>query len=101
MLRGSSVADGWLPINSAKMDLKHTFGTLEEQMFKWLKDAFRFDGIQDKEIPSDSDWHWLTPMERIGIQTQADADIAKKAILERKREAWMRRMKKRRRSQNE
>ena len=56
-------------------------------MFKWIKDAFRFDGIQDNEIPSDSDWHWLTPMERIGIQTQADADIAKKVIADRIRAA--------------
>lgn len=56
-------------------------------MFKWLKDAFRFDGIRDDEIPIDSDWHWLTPMERIGIQTQGDADIAKKLIAERKRAA--------------
>ena len=54
-------------------------------MFKWITDAFRFDGIQDNEIPQDSDWLWLTPMERIGIQTQADADIAKEIISERKR----------------
>ena len=55
-------------------------------MFKWLKDAFRFDGIQDNEIPPDSDWQWLTPMERIGVQTQADADIAAGLIAERKRQ---------------
>lgn len=54
-------------------------------MFKWLKDAFRFDGIRDDEIPADSDWQYLTPMERIGIQTQADADIAMNIIAERKR----------------
>lgn len=53
-------------------------------MFGWIKDAFRFDGIQDDEIPADSDWRWLTPMERIGIQTQADADIARRLIEERK-----------------
>ena len=56
-------------------------------MFKWLKDAFRFDGIQDNEIPQDSDCQWLTPMERIGIQTQGDADIAKAIIAKRKRDA--------------
>ena len=57
-------------------------------MFKWLKNAFRFDGIRDDEIPIDSDWHWLTPMERIGIQTQGDADIAKRIIAERKRNCF-------------
>lgn len=54
---------------------------------KILKDAFRFDGVQDNEIPPDSDWQWLTPMERLGVQTQGDADIALKIINERKREA--------------
>jgi len=53
-------------------------------MLNWLKNAFRFDGIQDDEIPSNSDWQWLTPMERIGVQTQIDADIAKQIIEERK-----------------
>lgn len=57
-------------------------------MFRWLKNAFRFDGIQDDELPPDSDWLWLTPMERIGIQTQEDANIAKKIIEERKQAAW-------------
>jgi len=53
-------------------------------MFKWLKDAFRFDGIQDDEIPEDSDFQWLTPMERIGVQSRADADIASSLIRQRK-----------------
>ena len=57
------------------------------KMFKWIKDYFRFDGIQDNEIPKDSEWHWLTPMERIGIQTQGDADIAKAIIERRKKKA--------------
>lgn len=47
--------------------------------------TIRLDGIRDDEIPPDSDWQWLTPMERIGIQTQFDADCAKQAIDERKR----------------
>ena len=55
-------------------------------MFKWLKNAFRFDGIQDDELPKGSDWIWLTPMERIGIQTQEDADLAKKIIKKRQHE---------------
>lgn len=54
-------------------------------MFKWIKDAFRFDGIQDDEIPANSDWQWLTPMERLGVQTQFDADCVKRIIDERKR----------------
>lgn len=54
------------------------------KILDWLKEAFRFDGIQDNEIPSDSDWQLLTPMERIGIQTQDDADIAKRIIAFRK-----------------
>jgi hypothetical protein len=53
-------------------------------MFKWIKYAFRFDGIQDDGLPPESDWVWLTPMERLGVQTQADVDIAKKIIEERK-----------------
>ena len=53
-------------------------------MFKWLKNAFRFDGVRDDEIPEDSDWQWLTPMERIGIQTRFDADCAKRIIEQRK-----------------
>ena len=53
-------------------------------MFKWLKYAFRFDGIRDDEISEDSDWQWLTPMERIGIQTRFDAECAELIIKERK-----------------
>ena len=56
-------------------------------MFKWLKDAFRFDGIQDNELPPNSDWVWLTPMERLGVQSQADADLARELIKKRKKSA--------------
>lgn len=50
-----------------------------------FRDWFRFDGIRDDEISPDSDWQYLTPMERIGIQCAADAELAKKLIDERKR----------------
>lgn len=49
-------------------------------MLKWLKDAFRFGGIQDDEIPADSDWRYLTPMERLGVQTVGDAECAQRLI---------------------
>ena len=51
-----------------------------------FRDWFRFDGIRDDEIPEDSDWQWLTPMERIGVQTRGDAEIAMRLIEERKRQ---------------
>jgi hypothetical protein len=54
-------------------------------MFRWLNGIFRFDGIQDNEMPADSDWQWLTPMERVGVQTQLDADCCEQIIEERKR----------------
>lgn len=53
-------------------------------MFSWLKDVFRFDGIQDHELSEGSDAIWLTPMERIAVQSRDDAEIAKKLIEERK-----------------
>lgn len=56
-------------------------------LIKLLKDAFRFDGIQDNEIPQNSDWQWLTPMERLGVQTQGDADLALEIINKRKQAA--------------
>jgi hypothetical protein len=58
-------------------------------VIRWLRRMFRFDGIQDDELPADSDWLWLTPLERLGIQTQADADIARQIIADRKaNERW-------------
>jgi hypothetical protein len=54
-------------------------------MFKWIKKALRFDGIQNDELPPDSDWLWLTPIERLGVQSRADAEIAWRLIDERKR----------------
>ena len=54
-------------------------------MFKWIKEALRFDGIQDDELPPGSDWLSLTPMERLGVQSRADAEIAWRLIDERKR----------------
>jgi hypothetical protein len=56
-------------------------------MLKWLKEAFRFDGIRDDELPAGSDWRWLTPMERLGVQSQKDADIARALIEDRRRRA--------------
>ena len=54
-------------------------------MIDWIKKAFRFDGIQDDELPPGSDWLWLTPMERLGVQSRADAEVAYRLIDERKR----------------
>jgi hypothetical protein len=56
-------------------------------MIRWLRECFRFDGIQDDELSPGSDWLWLTPMERLGVQSWADADIARKIIESRKRAA--------------
>lgn len=53
----------------------------------FISDAFRFDGIRDDEIPVESDSQYLTPMERIGVQSYEDAQIAKRLIEERKRAA--------------
>jgi hypothetical protein len=41
-------------------------------------------GIQDDELSPNSDWIWLTPIERIGIQSRQDAEIARRIIEERK-----------------
>jgi hypothetical protein len=56
-------------------------------MIRWLMDCFRCDGVRDDELPPDSDWLWLAPMERLGVQSQDDADIAHKIIASRKRAA--------------
>ena len=53
-------------------------------MFKWLRDGLRFDGIQDDELEPGSDFIYLTPMERLGVQTPEDFEIAKQLIAERK-----------------
>ena len=53
-------------------------------MFEFLKNIFRFDGIQDSELSPNSDGIWLTPMERLGVQSMGDAELARKLIAERK-----------------
>ena len=53
-------------------------------MLNWLVNALRFDGIQDDELSPGSDWIWLTPSERLGVQSQADAVIAARLIQQRK-----------------
>jgi hypothetical protein len=50
----------------------------------FLKEAIRMDGIQDNELQPDSDWLWLTPMERLGVQSRADYELAQRLIAERK-----------------
>ena len=55
-------------------------------MTKRRSRLLRFDGIQDDEISPDSDWQYLTPLERIGVQTYEDAQIARRYIEERKNE---------------
>ena len=48
-------------------------------------DWFRLDGIQDDELPPNSDWYYLTPLERLGVQSREDAQIARRVINERRR----------------
>jgi len=54
-------------------------------MIKFLKDCFNFDGIQDSELTPNSDWIWLTPTERLGVQCRDDAEVAYKLIEQRKK----------------
>lgn len=53
-------------------------------MLDWLWHFLRLDGIPDEALPPGSDWRYLTPMERLGVQSQADAEIARELIRRRK-----------------
>jgi hypothetical protein len=55
--------------------------------WQWLCDALRMDGIRDDEIPPECDAQWLTPLERLGVQTRDDAEVARHIIAQRKAQA--------------
>lgn len=58
--------------------------TMFRSINDWFKEAMRFDGIQDYELSDGSDWIWLTPIERLGVQSQDDFDVAQRLISDRK-----------------
>jgi len=54
-------------------------------MFKWIREALCFDGIQDDELQPGSEWLLLTPMERLSVQSRDDAEVVQRLVEERKR----------------
>jgi len=56
-------------------------------MFKRIRDFLCLDGIQDHELSPGSDWIWLTPEERLSVQSRPEAELAMRLIEKRKREA--------------
>jgi len=50
-----------------------------------VRDFLLLDGIPDEDLSPGSDWKWLSPDERLSVQSRADAEVAQLLIERRKR----------------